>query len=380
MTAQKKRNSSIELLRIICMLLIVAHHYVYYGIYNPISYDNFTGTRVFLQLAGAFGQWSCAVFAIISGYYISNIKFDSKETIFKHYKKVLPMVAQFVLYSVLILLVLGFLGKVEFSAKNIIESCLPFIYGNWYVRYYIIFFLFVPYLNILIDQLSEKMFTALLAMSLIIWSVIPMFVKGSFSFSCEEFFLVMYFIGVYLRKYLEKRLSNKAVITGCIISFAAYILSILFFDYMGYYYMNNDYFVTANSLMNYNKIITIALAVFVFLLFNRIHFYNYYVNIIASAVMGVYLIHDNNLLKYIIWREISPNNNYAENPYLHLLVKVIVVFIVCVSVDMIRSVTVAVWLKKPYDKILKCLWNKIESKETVAYAEPETETEEVREE
>lgn len=363
MATQKKRNSSIELLRIICMLLIVAHHYVYYGIYDPISYDNFTGTRVFLQLAGSFGQWSCAVFAIISGYYISNIKFDSKETIFRHYKKVLPMVAQFILYSVLILVVLGALGKVEFSAKNIIESCLPFIYGNWYVRYYIIFFLFVPYLNILIEQLSEKMLTALLAMSIIIWSVIPMFVKGSFAFSCEEFFLVMYLIGVYLRKYLEKRLSNKAVITGCIISFIAYILSILFFDYMGSYYMNNDYFTTANSLMNYNKIITIALAVFVFLLFNRIHFYNYYVNAIASAVMGVYLIHDNNLLKYVIWRDLSPNNNYAENPYLHLLVKVIVVFIVCVSIDMIRSVTIAVWLKKPYDKMMKRLWNKIDSKE-----------------
>lgn len=272
------------------------------------------------------------------------------------------MVAQFVFYSVIILLVLGLIGKADFSAKNIIQSCLPFIFGNWYVRYYIIFFLFVPYMNILVEQLSEKMLTGLLVMSLIIWSIIPMFFKGSFAFSCEEFFLVMYLIGVYLRKYLEKRLSTKVIVTACVISFVIYILSILFFDYLGSYYMNNDYFVTANSLMHYSKIVTIALAVFVFLLFNRIHFYNYFVNTIAATIMGVYLIHDNNLLKLAIWRDVSNNNVYAQNPYLHLPIKVFVVFIVCVSIDKLRSATVEAWLKKPYDKLTDRIWNKIDNK------------------
>lgn len=75
--SDNKRNSNIELLRIISMLMIVAHHYVFYGVeqnYNPaISGIVFSsGTLInrcfslFLLPGGVVGV---AVFFIISGYF-----------------------------------------------------------------------------------------------------------------------------------------------------------------------------------------------------------------------------------------------------------------------------------------------------------------------
>lgn len=362
MSRQKKRNSSIELLRIICMLLIVAHHYSYYSGFPDISYENFNVQSVFTQLFGAFGQFSCAVFAVISGYYISAQDFDTSEQVYKHYKKVIPMIAQFMFYSIGIMLVLGCINRIDFTSENIIQSCLPVIYGNWYVRYYILFFLFVPFLNIMTSKLSEKMFTALVVMSFVIWAVVPYFVKGTFYFSCEDFFLVMYFIGAYLRRYMEKRLSTRIIIIGFVISILAYIATIVLYDLYGYYQMNDEYFTTAQSVMKYNQPLTAVAAVFTFLLFNRVSFYNYFINGLAASVMGVYLIHDNNLLKYAIWRDIFPDFNFAGSIYIHAILKVLLVFIVCIAIDMIRSRTIGRFVYGYYSKGLDKLYEKISIK------------------
>lgn len=70
MSAYNRKNSSIELLRIICIILIVAHHYCVHGISDALSYETINGYRVFLQLFGAFGKVACSIFALISGYYL----------------------------------------------------------------------------------------------------------------------------------------------------------------------------------------------------------------------------------------------------------------------------------------------------------------------
>lgn len=66
----KERNSSIELLRIICMLLIIAHHYSIHTNFSQSSADMIIANRVFLQIFGSFGKVSCSIFALISGYYL----------------------------------------------------------------------------------------------------------------------------------------------------------------------------------------------------------------------------------------------------------------------------------------------------------------------
>lgn len=53
----KNRNSNLELLRIVAMISIIAHHYVVNsGITDQFDYTNITANMVFLQIWGMWGK------------------------------------------------------------------------------------------------------------------------------------------------------------------------------------------------------------------------------------------------------------------------------------------------------------------------------------
>lgn len=70
-----KRNSNIELLRIICALMIVAHHYSLHGMGAAWNYDYVPLAKMYVEFLGMFGKLAVNVFFIISGYFLVNSKF-----------------------------------------------------------------------------------------------------------------------------------------------------------------------------------------------------------------------------------------------------------------------------------------------------------------
>ncbi len=69
--ATLKRKSNLELLRIVAMITIVAHHYVVNsGITNEFDYSSITLNMVFLQLWGMWGKTAINVFVMITGYFM----------------------------------------------------------------------------------------------------------------------------------------------------------------------------------------------------------------------------------------------------------------------------------------------------------------------
>ncbi|WP_189244288.1 acyltransferase family protein [Streptococcus macedonicus] len=65
----RKRNSNIELLRIISMLLIVSHHFSVHGSFE--SLDSITMfNKVWLQFIQLGGKIGVNIFVIISGYFL----------------------------------------------------------------------------------------------------------------------------------------------------------------------------------------------------------------------------------------------------------------------------------------------------------------------
>lgn len=72
----RERNSNIELLRIIAMLLIVMHHFSVHGLGKELPYclnRYIAGTTI---LGGKFGV---AIFVLISGYYMCRSRFTVKK-------------------------------------------------------------------------------------------------------------------------------------------------------------------------------------------------------------------------------------------------------------------------------------------------------------
>lgn len=73
-SAKKPRSSNLELYRIICMLMIVAHHYVVNSgvsdVGGPLMTDLTSSNSIFLTLFGAWGKTGINCFLMITGYYM----------------------------------------------------------------------------------------------------------------------------------------------------------------------------------------------------------------------------------------------------------------------------------------------------------------------
>ena len=73
------RNSNLELLRIILMLLIVAHHFVVNsGITEVYDLKGSPVNTLFLELWGMWGKTAINVFVLISGYFMCTSKLTWK--------------------------------------------------------------------------------------------------------------------------------------------------------------------------------------------------------------------------------------------------------------------------------------------------------------
>lgn len=74
--------------------------------------------------------------------------------------------------------------------------------------------------------------------------------------------------------------------------------------------------------------------------------YHKWINMIASATFGVYLIHDSSYIRYYLWTNIFKINQYQDSTFL-ILYSILVVFILyvsCTMIDLIRKKLV----EKPY--------------------------------
>ena len=146
----KKRDSNLELFRIITMLLIVAHHYVVNSdLLNIIMNSPFSLKSVYLLLFGAWGKIGINCFVLITGYFMCK----SNITV----KKFVKLLGEVMFYNIVIGLIFMISGYSEFSFSNFIKLFIPIKYiSNNFTSCYLIFFLIIPFLNILIQNLNER--------------------------------------------------------------------------------------------------------------------------------------------------------------------------------------------------------------------------------
>lgn len=134
--------------------------------------------------------------------------------------------------------------------------------------------------------------------------------------------------------------------------------------------LNNDltsfnYYNT--NLNEINHFLAIASSIFLFMYFKNLKFTNNIINKIASKTLDIYLIHDNPIVRVIIWQTIFPNNDFVNSDFLiiHFILKVIVVFVVSYIISIIYSIFFEKYVQKIFNKIFDCiesLYNKLGDK------------------
>lgn len=103
---ETKRNSSLDLLKIIGMVLIIAHHYYVHGGYEPVTVDNIGVARIFLEEVSLYGSWCCDIFALITGFYLINSTDSGK----KRLAKIMKLLVEIYFYAIVVFAGLAYFG------------------------------------------------------------------------------------------------------------------------------------------------------------------------------------------------------------------------------------------------------------------------------
>lgn len=151
--AEKVRESNIELFRIITMLLIVAHHYVVNSglatANGPIYADPLSWRSLFLLIVGAWGKTGINCFVLITGYYMCQSRITTK--------KFAKLFFEWMFYRFLLRGIFWITGYEAVSFRSVVLTLIPITsISTGFTSCYILFFLCIPFLNVLVQHLTEK--------------------------------------------------------------------------------------------------------------------------------------------------------------------------------------------------------------------------------
>lgn len=313
--AEKTRNSSIELLRIICICGIIFMHTIAYGGNELAEYN-----RYLLIFVNCFTNLGVTCFMLISGYF--GVRFQLEKLI-----KLDLMIIFYSLIHIAIRLLLG----VPTGKMDVLCAIFPILSNQyWYMTAYFIIVILSKYINQIPEKLSMAAFRKLLFVLLFIFSVVPTFlhfdILGSEGKNVVHM-VTIYLIGRYIRLYDERSYDNRRIallLLGNIL--VVCILEMAMYTVIGYYSM----------FYRDCSIFTVCSAILLFTLFRNMRFENKIINRLAGSVLAVYVFSFG--FQRLVYQMI-PLEEYAFSPMLFPLIFVFAPCVVvgCIVIDQLRQ-------------------------------------------
>lgn len=363
----RKRESGIEALKIIAILLIVISHVAETVLQGPgavqtidLSHGADNLQSLLLLFFHHFGRWGNIIFFTCSAWFLlSSDRFDKHKWFF--------MLFEIWVISVAVLAVSFFFVKDVITIKDVIKSLFPtYFANNWYLTCYLLFYPLHPVLNSVIHRMDK---TALFRFSAALFCLYFLFslAGGTFFGSKIIYWITMYFVIAYCKTYLRDALDrvglNLAVMA---VSFLCFVGAILitnllcrrFSFFAGHLYhwnVNNNpfLFVLAFSMLQVAR---------------HIKFRNIAINYISGLSMLIYILHENIILRTYFRPQII-NEIYARFGYDHIAGWVVcvalVLFVACVMVAAVYRETLQKHVRTAGDLLfsaLRRLWLAVERK------------------
>ena len=145
----KVRKSNFELLRIISMLFIIVWHIIIHG--HMIENCQNETLKILLTILEYIIVVHVNSFVIVTGYFQSQNKFKSK--------KLLTLIFQVIFYSIIVYLVALKIGIInDFNYLTFFDKFNLNALGEyWFMKTYIILYIFSDYINKFIESLNKKL-------------------------------------------------------------------------------------------------------------------------------------------------------------------------------------------------------------------------------
>lgn len=347
----KQRNSNLELYRIIVMLLIVAHHSVWHsGVMELMAKNPLTVKSIFYYILGMWGKTGIDCFVLITGYFMCK----SAITV----RKYLKLLLEVIFYNIIIYSVFVIANEQSFSFVELFFSIVPIqSVGTLFVPCFLLFYLFIPFLTILVSHLNKVQHVRLIALCLFIYTILATLPHFQVTMNHITWYSILFFIASYIRKYgLFPHLSTSRWGVITLMSFLLSIISVISIVYLDNKLGKHT---LPYKFVSPSGICAVLTSVSSFMYFKNINISNRrYINTIAAGTFGVLLIHDNSfIMRQWLWKSmvdvkyIYSLNGYAS--FIFVVFVILAIFSVCIGIDIIRKYTIEKYTFKLIDKYLK---------------------------
>lgn len=291
-----------------------------------------------------WGKVGINCFMMITGYFMC----VSQITL----KKWLKLLLQVLFYKILFFVIFVLAGYSDMSFNSIFHLIIPFgdLERN-FTGCFLVFYLTIPFWNILIHNMSKRQHQLLLCLLLGCYTILGSIPICKIEFNYVSWFGVIYLISSYIRLYpLEIFKKNQfwGMITLLLVFVS--IISVIYIHwkvFAGYYFVSDS-----------NKILAVLVAVSTFLWFKNLRVpQSKIINLIGSTTFGILLIHSNSIaMRKWLWDDtfnvVGKFSLPLDQLILYSITVVITVFFVCSIIDYCRILLLERPFFKWYDKYI----------------------------
>lgn len=339
------RQSNIELIRILAMIFIVAHHIVMH-VFNFVSMkdEDFVVSDIQLDTLGrniglfvnAFCIIGVNLFVLITGYFSINLKWKSLLNIF-----------WLMFFYILIDLVVSHTFAIPIAKSKVIGLFgLGNFSGYWFMEAYILLMIFSPLINRLIEVMSARdlsVATGILVFASCVcgWVFRNRYIVEGYN---VHWMITLYFIGAWIRENADPERLRGKWLALCYITSTVLIGAFAMFFFTRHPSVSWGFF-------NYNSPFVVVSSVCVFLLFLRFKFHSPLINKIAASVIAIYLVQES-AYGFYIYKVLRAKVTSGSDMLPIISQYLLVVLIAPILIDQLR-----IWI---FGKTLKPLSDTIE--------------------
>ncbi len=326
----KWRDSNIELLRIISMFLVLVSHACYTSLGAPSQEEIISnyGSSFIRGACESFSEICVNVFVLISGWYGIRVKAI----------RFLGLIFQVIFICIILYVLLLSIDFTEtMNTSKWIDLLLFKCRTYWFIRSYIILYIFAPILNTFTDYCTKYQLKRFLVAFYVLQTVYGFYNSGGWFFSGYS---PLSFFGLYLLARYIKIYPNKYVKYNRRTDMVLYIILSLFTALCSLS-LTYIYGKGGTLLYQYSSPLVILSSVYFFLYFTKLSIRSNLINWISSSCFAAYIFHCSPLLFRSYYTEVIHGWFVKETTFyffVNTTILIICYFVMAILIDKVRIV------------------------------------------
>lgn len=357
----KIRDSRFELLRILSMLMIIFQHALERSIPDWGMLKGVFSFQYCVAVAiGIWGQLGVMLFVMLSSWFMVDRRGIRM-------KKVIDLLLEVMTFCIGMLLIFAVVHPESLNGRLLVKELITPAYKQyWFITTFLAFYLIMPLLQKIVSTLSDD---GLRNTCVVLTFLIPVYnyLTTNVGDSLADFSYI-FMITAYMKRNPQNwfRRHHRALLTILPLITGTLILYKLFAER----YLGEGILLGMFTMLRGRTFLLFLACVGLFYTFEGMKpIYSSRINLIGSTMFGVYLIHENVLLRgetngsSLLWNQLVPIGQWFSNRgggvfTIYYVLSVLFVFVICILIKLLHRCTIEKCYKASPSLI--CLGNKLD--------------------